>query len=59
MAVEAGTLLIVRMQYTLYEIMELNPIKLRAESGAADVEMVTRGWFIFWALLLVKSVGMD
>lgn len=42
------TLLIVGTQYTLYEIMGLNPIKQGVQSEAVHGEMVTKTWFIFW-----------
>jgi len=42
------TLLIVGTQYTLYEIMGLNPIKQGVQSEVVHGEMVTKTWFIFW-----------
>lgn len=44
--VDVQTLLIVGTQYTLYEIMDPNPIKRGARSEAADGGTVTRSWFI-------------
>lgn len=57
------TLLIVGTQYTLYEIMGMNPIKQGAQSGDVNGEMVTKSWFILGRFafidLLVKLVGMN
>lgn len=62
--VDVLTLLIVGTQYTLYEIMGMNPIKQGAHSGAVDAEMVhKKSWFIFGRFaftdLVVKLVGVD
>jgi hypothetical protein len=50
------TLLIVGMQYTLYEIMGLNPIKQGAQSEVVHGEMVTKTWFIFGRFAFTELV---